>query len=98
MIDRETMRIVLDRLLAGEITYTEVSAWVYEMLTQYGEPDDPLVTEVLYNLVSFKDVGQVFAQQHPCREKLEYFANWLEEDGECNWDQYTIMFDPCKLM
>ncbi len=98
MVDRETLRIVLDEFLAGEITQDEVSGWAYEMITQYGEPKDQLVTEVLYNLVSFDDMGLIFEQYRPSREKLQYFAIWLENKGDCNWDQYTTIFDPCKLM
>ncbi len=98
MVDRETLRMVLDQYLAGEVTQEEVSDWAYEIITQCAETDDRLVTEVLYNLISFHNVGLIFDQYRPSREKLEYFMNWLEDKGDCNWDQYTAMFDPCKLM
>lgn len=98
MVDRETLRMVLDQFLDGEITQQEISNWAHEMITQFEKSEDQLVVEVLYNLVSFRHPGFIAEQYQPCREKLEYFANWLEDDGECNWDQYNSIFDPCKLI
>lgn len=97
MIDRDTLHLVLDRLLAGEIPADEVSVWAYEILTKYSEFEDPLVTEILFNLVS-NEGGLVFEKYRPIREKLEYFMNWLESEGDYNWDMYTSLFDPVKLM
>jgi len=98
MVDRDTLKMVLDRYLAGEIRRQEISNWAYEIITEFGESEDQLVNEVLYNLVSFQDLGFIFDHYRPSREKLEYFINWLGDEGECNWDQYTAMFDPGKLM
>lgn len=98
MVDREALRMVLEQFLDGEITQEEVSNWAYELITQHGQSDDNLVTEILYNLVSFRHLGFIAEQYQPCREKLKYFANWLEDDGECSWDHYNAMFDPSKLM
>jgi len=98
MVDRDTLRMILDRYMAGEITQKEVSDWAYDIITGHGEPDDRLVTEILYNLVTFDNVGFIFEQYGPSREKLEYFLNWLENKGDCNWDQYNTIFDPGKLM
>ncbi|WP_231681837.1 hypothetical protein [Phosphitispora fastidiosa] len=98
MIDRDTLRMVLDQYLSGRVTREEISDWAYNMINEQGETSDQLVNEVLFNLVSFHDVGMIFEQYRPSREKLEYFINWLEDDGECGWDQYTAMFDPGKLM
>ncbi len=98
MLDRDTLRLVLDRFLAGEISQHEVSNWAYEMITQYGEMGDQLVSEVLFNLVSFHDSGPAFEHHRPSREKLQYFMNWLEGVGNCGWDQYNAIFDPGKLM
>jgi len=98
MIDREGLRMVLDQFLEGQITQKEISNWAYEMVTKIAESEDQLVIEVLYNLVSFRHPGFIAEQYQPCREKLVYFANWLEGDGDCNWDRYNVIFDPCKLM
>lgn len=97
MIDRETLRMVLDQFLEGLITQPEISNWAHEMINQVSDSEDQLVIEVLYNLVSFRHPGFIAEQYQPCREKLKYFANWLEGDGECNWDRYNAIFDPCKL-
>lgn len=98
MVDREALRMVLDQFLDGDITQEEVASWANDIITQFGESEDQLVTEILYNLVSFRHLGFIAEQYQPYREKLEYFANWLEDDGECNWDHYNAMFDPSKLM
>ncbi len=97
MITRDTLRMVLDQYLVGELTQEQVSDWAYDYIATQGEPDDQLATEILYNLVSFHDVGLIFEEYRPCREKLEYFKHWLDNDGECNWDHYTAVFDPGKL-
>ncbi len=98
MLDRDTLRLILDRLLAGEISQQEVTRWACEMITQYGEIEDQLVSEVLFSLVSFRDAGMAFQHYGPSREKLQYFMNWLEGVGNCGWDQYNAIFDPGKLM
>ncbi len=98
MVDRDTLRFVLDRYLTGKITQEEITRWAYEIITEHGGSDDHLVNEVLFNLVSFHDAGQVFDRYRPNRERLQYFRNWLEEKGDFNWNNYTAMFDPGKLM
>lgn len=98
MVNKDTLRLVLDRYLDGRVTQKQVSEWAYEIITSQREIDDLLVTEILYNLVSFRDYGSLFERYHVSREKLEYFINWLEDRGDCGWDQYTTLFDPAKLM
>ena len=97
MVTRETLKLVIDQYLAGDLDQEQISGWAYDLITTHGEPADQLVTEVLYNLVSFHDVGLIFEQYRPSREKLEYFKHWLDGDGQCNWDDYTSVFDPGKL-
>jgi len=98
MIDRDTLKTVLDSYLSGRVSRDQLSRWAYEVISEQGEPKDHLVTEILYNLVSFHDVADIFDQYRPSREKLEYFVNWLDGHGDCDWDQYTAIFDPGKLM
>ncbi|MFA5882096.1 MAG: hypothetical protein WC834_07850 [Eubacteriales bacterium] len=98
MVDRDTLRLVLDQFLADKFKREELNDWAYKMIIEQSESEDQLVNEVLYNLVSFHEVGPLFDQKYPSREKLEYFINWLGNEDNCNWDQYTAMFDPGKLM
>ncbi|PKM81840.1 MAG: hypothetical protein CVU89_07390 [Firmicutes bacterium HGW-Firmicutes-14] len=98
MIDRDTLRMVLDSYLSGEVTRGEISNWAYDIITRQGENEDPLVNEILYNLVSFHDVGMIFDKYRPNREKLEFLAHWLDNEGDHTWDQYNAMFDSGKLM
>ncbi len=98
MIDRDTLRLVLHQYLAGKIKQEEITNWAYQMINEHGESEDQLVNEILYSLVSFRDIGLVCDHYSLSREKLEYFINWLEDEGNCNWAQYTTMFDPGKLI
>jgi len=98
MVDRDTLKLVLDRYLGGEITQAELSKWAYDIITGDSDMEDRLVTEVLYNLVSFKDVSHLFDFHRPTREKLRYFMNCLEDEKECDWEQYTAIFEPGMLM
>lgn len=97
MIIRDTLRMVLDQYLSGKLKQEQISDWAYDYITTQGEPEDQLVAEILYNLVSFHDVGAIFEQYRPSRQKIEYFMQWLDGNGECSWDNYTSVFDPGKL-
>lgn len=97
MITRETIKKVLEDYLSGHISTEEVSQWAYEMIADNVGTSDELVTEVLYNLVSYHDVGLIFDVYRPSREKLEYLMHWLDGDQDCDWNLYTSIFDPSKL-
>jgi len=93
MISRAMVKSILYKYLSGELTKEQVSDWAYEKLVeeQY-EFEDELVSEVLYNLVSFHNVGLIFAKYRPSQEKLEYLHAWLEGSTMCNWNQYKELY------
>lgn len=97
MITRTTIKEVLADYLMGQLSPEEISSWANQMINEEMVNGDELVIEVLYNLVSFHKVGIVYDQYRHDKDKLEYLMHWLDGDKECNWEQYTSIFDPNKL-
>lgn len=95
VISREVVRNALRRYLDGTISKEEISDWAYSKLAEdQGHAEDELVSEVLYNLVSFHSVGLIFAQYRPSLEKLEYLEKWLSGYRDCDWEHYKRLFQP----
>jgi len=90
---KEALKDYLEEKISNE----EISEWAYIKLAEEDcKPEDELVSEVLYNLVSFHDVGLIFAKYRPSREKLEYLQSWLDGGNSCNWEYYKKYFQEYK--
>lgn len=72
MVDRDTLRYVLDMYLCGDITRQELSEWAYEVISTQETIQDPLVSEILFSLVGFDSISY---------NLYWYFSN-IENNGE----------------
>lgn len=100
MLDKDTLLVVLEMYIGDEITQEELSKWAYDMIIEADGKGDPLVTEILFSLVSFHEAGLEFTRYGTGLEKLQYFINWLEDDdsNDNKWPDYPNLIDPNKLM
>lgn len=98
MVDKDVLLLVLGMYVNNEVTQEELSKWAYDMIIEADGKGDPLITEILFSLYSLHEAGLVFDRFGVLPEKLEYFINWLEDDENVDWPEYTTLINPNKLM
>lgn len=86
-LTREDVYQVLNGYLSGTMSKEDAAQWAYDTLYEEQDFDDPLISEVMYSLASFHDVGLLFVNFRPSEEKLQYLQEQLA--GTMDYDVLT---------